>query len=163
MPRMSTSTRRGTACARSRAAAPRGGTAGGPLAGAGALVRGVGADRRQSGLPAAGRATLRGPPFFVSPMDRPGLVSALRTSTALKAGYPMRRVRPDARNPGLAATRCLLRNNATAARPSGPAGYGRCGAAPAPLRASRGARAGPPSGRDAVRRAVRRPWRGSSR
>ena len=66
-------------------------------------------------------------------------------------------------NPGLAATRCLLRNNATAARPSGPAGYGRCGAAPAPLRASRGARAGPPSGRDAVRRAVRRPWRGSSR
>ena len=61
----------------------RGGTAGGPRAGAGALVRGVGADRRQIGLPAGGKGDpAKGPPFFVSPMDRPGLVSALRTSTA---------------------------------------------------------------------------------
>ena len=57
--------------------------AGGPRAGAGALVRGVGADRRQIGLPAGGKGDpAKGPPFFVSPMDRPGLVSALRTSTA---------------------------------------------------------------------------------
>ena len=34
-------------------------------------------------IPAGGKGDpAKGPPFFVSPMDRPGLVSALRASTA---------------------------------------------------------------------------------
>ena len=66
-----------------RGSVPEAELLGGPRAGAGALVRGVGADRRQIGLPAGGKGDpAKGPPFFVSPMDRPGLVSALRTSTA---------------------------------------------------------------------------------
>lgn len=79
----------------------------------------------QIGLPAGREGDpAKGPPFFVSPMDRPDLSPRFgrrppegRLSDASGAAR-----RP---NPGLAATRCLLRNNATAARPSGPAGYGR--------------------------------------
>ena len=164
MPRMSTSTRRGTACARSRAAAfPRRNCwrPSGWSRRAGSWRWRRPSANRPSGR-REGRPLRKGRPFSCRRWTGRGLSPRFgrrppegRLSDASGAAR-----RP---NPGLAATRCLLRNNATAARPSEPAGYGRCGAVPAPLRASRGARAGPPSGRDAVRRAVRRPWRGSSR
>jgi len=46
-------------------------------------IFGVEVEANVSYLAAGGKGDpAKGPPFFVSPMDRPGLVSALRTSTA---------------------------------------------------------------------------------